>query len=79
MLQAENAVILPLPAAERLGVEVGETILIKLETLTGQHNVGELVVAAFVEDQEQFGLSAAYVIGLILTASWAWAHTNTRC
>ena len=61
VLQAENAVILPLPAAERLGVEVGETILIKLETLTGQHNVGELVVAAFVEDQEQFGLSAAYV------------------
>ena len=61
VLQAENAVILPLPAAERLGVEVGETILIKLETLTGQHYVGELVVAAFVEDQEQFGLSAAYV------------------
>lgn len=60
-LSVENAVILPLPAAERLGVEVGETILIRLETLTGQHNVGELLVVAFVEDQEQFGLSAAYV------------------
>jgi len=61
VLSLENAVILPQPAAERLGVEVGETILIKLETLTGQHNVGELLVTAFVEDQERFGISAAYV------------------
>lgn len=61
VLTLENAAILPLPAAERLGVEVGETILVRLETLTGQHNVGELLVVALVEDQEQFGLSAAYV------------------
>lgn len=56
----ENAIVLPQPVGERLGVEPGETILVKLETLTGQQNVGEFKVAAFVEDQEQFGLSAAY-------------------
>ncbi|WP_461370918.1 ABC transporter permease [Candidatus Darwinibacter acetoxidans] len=61
VLTDEHAVILPQPAANRLGVDVGETILVKLETLTGQQNVGELRVVAFVEDQEQFGLSAAYV------------------
>ena len=56
----EDVIILPQPLAERLGVEVGETILVKLETLTGQQNVGEVKVVAFIEDQEQFGLSAAY-------------------
>lgn len=61
VFSVENAAILPQPVAERLGVHVGETVLIRLETLTGQHNVGELLVVAFVEDQEQFGLSAAYV------------------
>jgi putative ABC transport system permease protein len=34
--------------------------LIRLETLTGQQNVGELKVVAFIEDQEELGLSAAF-------------------
>lgn len=55
-----SALILPKPVGERLGVQPGETILVKLETLTGQQNVGEFRVEAFIEDQEQFGLSAAY-------------------
>ncbi len=56
----DDLIILPQPVGERLGVEVGETILIRLETLTGQQNVGEVKVAAFIEDQEELGLSAAY-------------------
>ncbi|HHY09263.1 MAG TPA: FtsX-like permease family protein [Firmicutes bacterium] len=56
----KNSLVLPKPVGERLGVEPGETILVKQETLTGQQNVGEFVVEAFIEDQEQFGLSAAY-------------------
>jgi len=60
VLEEENAVILPQPVGERLGVQVGETILIRLETLTGQQNVGELKVVAFIEDQEELGLSAAF-------------------
>ena len=31
----DDVIILPQPVGERLGVEVGETILIRLETLTG--------------------------------------------
>lgn len=56
----DNLIILPEPVGERLGVEVGETILVRLETLTGQQNVGEVKVAAFIKDQEELGLSAAY-------------------
>lgn len=58
--EQKDALILPQPVGERLGVEPGETILVKLETLRGQQNVGEFKVAAFIEDQEQFGVSAAY-------------------
>ncbi|NLJ74345.1 MAG: FtsX-like permease family protein [Firmicutes bacterium] len=55
-----NSLILPGPIGDRLGVQPGETILVRLETLTGQQNVGEFMVEAFIEDQERFGLSAAY-------------------
>lgn len=56
----DDIIVLPEPVAERLGVEVGETVLIRLETLTGQQNVGEVQVAALIKDQEELGLSAAY-------------------
>lgn len=56
-----DLIVLPQPVGERLGVEVGETVLIKLETLTGQQNVGEVRVVAFIEDQENLGLSAGYI------------------
>lgn len=55
-----NSLILPGPIGDRLGVQPGETILVRLETLTGQQNVAEFMVEAFIEDQERFGLSAAY-------------------
>lgn len=52
--------ILPARAAERLGVQVGETLLVRLQTVTGQENVGEFRVVAVVEDAAGFGLSSAY-------------------
>lgn len=58
--EREDVLILPKPVGERLGVEPGESVLVKMETLRGQQNVGEFQVAAFIEDQERFGLSAAY-------------------
>lgn len=57
----ERIVILPGSVAERLGVEPGETVLMRLDTVTGQRNVGEFVVIALIEDQERYGVSAAYV------------------
>ncbi|MCK9525953.1 MAG: FtsX-like permease family protein [Limnochordia bacterium] len=64
----DASIILPQPIGERLGVQVGETLLIRLETLTGQQNVGEVKVVAFIEDQEELGLSAAYTSRAYLNA-----------
>lgn len=55
-----QALILPVRAAERLGVEVGETVLVRLQTVTGQENVGEFRVVAIVEDPVGFSLTPAY-------------------
>lgn len=68
VLTQDDVIILPQPVAERLGVLVGETLLIRLETLTGQQNVGEVKVAALIEDQEQLGLSASYISRSYLNA-----------
>jgi len=52
--------ILPAKAAQRLGVEVGETLLVRLQTVTGQENVGEFRVIAVIEDTGSFGMASAY-------------------
>lgn len=59
-LSDPRALILPARAAERLGIEAGETLLVRLQTVTGQENVGEFRVAAIIEDVLGFGLTAAY-------------------
>lgn len=55
-----RALILPARTAERLGVEAGETVLVRLQTVTGQENVGEFRVLAIIEQPAGFGMSAAY-------------------
>lgn len=55
-----QSLILPARAAERLGVEAGETLLVRLQTVTGQENVGEFRVIAIIEDPAGLGLSSAY-------------------
>ena len=60
MLSGENAIILPESAALSLGVEIGETILFKLSTITGQINVGELSVAGVYPGNQSFNITGAY-------------------
>ncbi len=55
-----RALILPASTADRLGIQVGETLLARLSTVTGQQNVGEFVLAGIMYDQGSFGFSAAY-------------------
>ncbi len=55
-----RAIILPAPIADKLGVEIGETLLARFATVTGQQNVGEFELVAVIEDQASFGISAAY-------------------
>ena len=56
-----NALILPQAAAERLRVEVGDQVLVRVATVTGQQNVGELVLAATIEDSGITAFSSAFV------------------
>ena len=45
-----NALILPEATAKRLQVSIGDQVLVRLGTVTGQQNVGEFVLVAEVED-----------------------------
>jgi putative ABC transport system permease protein len=56
-----QAVILPQTVAEKLGIAIGENVLIRLSTVTGQQNVGELRLIAIIKDQTNFGVSTGYV------------------
>lgn len=56
----EQPIILTGMTAQKLGVEVGETVLARLLTVTGQQNVGEFKVVAIIEDATSLGLSSSY-------------------
>ena len=55
-----KAIILSTPTAEKLGVMVGETVLVRLSTVTGQQNVDEFTVIALTADEGTFGMNQAY-------------------
>jgi putative ABC transport system permease protein len=54
------AIMMPQPTAEELGVAVGETVLARLTTITGQQTVGEFVVGGLLRDAGLLGMEAAY-------------------
>ena len=55
-----QSLVLPSYQANELGVEVGETILIRMSTVTGQQNVGEFVVEAISAGDSLFSFAFAY-------------------
>jgi putative ABC transport system permease protein len=55
-----SALILPQETAIKLGVKVGETLLFKGSTVTGQMNVTELVLVATSVSQSSMGFSSGY-------------------
>ncbi len=53
--------IIPELIADKLGVIAGESVLVRMDTVTGQKNVGEFTIAAITRDQESFSfISTAY-------------------
>jgi putative ABC transport system permease protein len=60
LLYRENAIILPESVADSLGVQIGETVLFSMSSLTGQANVGEFVVAGVYPDNQAFNISGGY-------------------
>ena len=55
-----RALILNEKMAEQLNVEIGDTLLVQLQTVTGQQNVGELILAATSKDTGFFSAVSAY-------------------
>ena len=56
-----NALILSSSAAQKLGIHVGETLLARVRTLTGQQNVGEFRVIALTQSTDIMGELSSYV------------------
>lgn len=56
-----SALVMPSSTAEELQVAAGDTIVVRLNTVTGQRNVGDFRVAAVIRDASSFGFSSAYV------------------
>jgi len=60
VLSDPRALILNEKMAERLNVEIGDTLLVQLQTVTGQQNVGEFILAATSKDTGFFSAVSAY-------------------
>lgn len=61
MLADPRGIILSEPIAKKLNVGVGDAVLAKLETVTGQQNVGDAVVEGIAADSGLLGSTSAYV------------------
>jgi putative ABC transport system permease protein len=60
VLADPRALILNEKMAERLNVQIGDTLLVQLQTVTGQQNVGEFILAATSIDTGFFSAVSAY-------------------
>ena len=60
VLADPRALILNEKMARRLNVEIGDTLLVQLQTVTGQQNVGEFTLAATSKDTGFFSAVSAY-------------------
>lgn len=60
MLEERQGLILSEKVAEKLNVEIGDRLLMKCQTHTGQQNVGEFVLTSILIDSSIFGSTTAY-------------------
>ena len=57
-LDNPNSVLLPEAVLSDLGTEVGESVILRTSTITGQQNVGEAVIAGSLAEQNLFAPGA---------------------
>jgi putative ABC transport system permease protein len=60
-LNESGSLVLPAETARKLGVAVGESLLLKTETVTGQQNLGEATLIATTPDSGLFGTGRGYM------------------
>ncbi|MFP4115313.1 MAG: ABC transporter permease [Spirochaetota bacterium] len=61
ILNTPNGIILPRATAEDIQAVPGETVILRLSTVTGQSSVGEVELVATVEEGQDIGISRAYM------------------
>ncbi len=60
LMSQAGALVLPRETAEKLGVRVGESLIFKATTVTGQQNVADFVLIATTQGQSTFGMNSGY-------------------
>jgi len=55
-----DGIVIPEPIADKLGVVIGDRLLVTTRTYSGQQNVGEFAVAAVIKDPGILGSVSAY-------------------
>ncbi len=63
-VDSKGALLIPEKIAEKLDVLPGESVLVRMDTVTGQKNVGEFTVAAIVQEQSSFSFISAGYTGM---------------
>jgi putative ABC transport system permease protein len=58
-IETPGSLVIPKKVAEKLGVLPGESVLIRMDTVTGQKNVGEFTVTAIIQEQDSFSFFSA--------------------
>ena len=56
-----SSLVLPAETARKLGVAIGESVIVKISTVTGQQNVGEFLLVATTPDSGIFGSGRGYM------------------
>jgi len=57
---SSRGLVLPEYTADEVGVEIGETVLVRTSTITGQQNVAEFEIQAITAGGSMFDFSSAY-------------------
>jgi ABC-type lipoprotein release transport system permease subunit len=65
-LSGEDGILISAPAASKLGIRRGDSLILETETYAGQKNTGEFTVAGVVNDSTIFGYHKAYVSRTVL-------------
>lgn len=63
---SHDGILLSQPAAEKLGVHIGDNIVLLIETIYGNQNTVNLVVTGIFQDSSVFGMYTSYVDYLAL-------------
>jgi putative ABC transport system permease protein len=59
-LTTETGLLLPSNTLEKLGLEVGESVIVKATTINGQLNIADFIITGSITGQENFGFAVGY-------------------